>query len=827
MAKAPRTTAGSLSTQPAWFDKLSDLRKDSICILLLYVIIIVLCNKIVFGDMIFAGSESGDTISHQSFVRSMDFLKNKQHTDPLWIPYIFSGMPIFGTMIFPRNMDYVEITLSAIGRVIFFGSEVSWILMHFFLNGLFMFLLARSLKFSQLPSLLAALTFMLNPYAIELAEAGHGSQLMTLSYLPLALLFTVRLLERRDLLSLGLLSIVSATMLLASHVQMAFYGFMLIGLYLLYEIIMNVRTQPVAVMKGILMFVVAITVGFIISSYVYLPTQEYARYSIRGGGEGNVLAGLNFDYATQWSFHPMEMFNYLIPATFGFSSQYVTDWQGTQMPLPLYWGWMPFTTSTVYIGIVPILLAIIALIYRRTRFTIFLAIITAFFFLLAFGKFSPFVYDLMFNYFPFFNKFRVPVMILQVVPLTLGLLAAYGMTVLLELPAHQKEINITALRKRLTIVAIVIASVLVLGTIARSGVYGFLSDFMFKKAGETKQYGQEVVTALGEKRFDVFWGGFLKFAVFSCTILAAIILYLKGKIQRFSMAAACIIVLGIDLLLLDGYYINPKLKTDLEQAFVSDAATQRLQAESDTSIFRVYPVETFESNIMMAQHVQSIGGYSPAKLKIYQEMRDSCRLDEGNLNVVSMLNVKYFYRTQKTKDGGSESVLQPNPNFLPRAWFVNEVRVYAGKHEIFQQMNLPTFDPRQFALLEKQPAEPVMKPDTASAAIASYTSDAIELDAATDKTALLVVSEMYYPAGWTATVDGKETEIYKTNYILRSVIVPPGKHRISFRFEPKMYERGFAVSAAGWGIASLFLLIGFAPEIKRRMTRNPVDPRQS
>src|SRR6185369_3718635 len=105
--------------------------------------------------------------------------------------------------------------------------------------------------------------------------------------------------------------------------------------------------------------------------------------------------------ATNWSFHPAEMFNYLVPTTFGYSSNYPVDPQISQRPLPLYWGWMPFTSSTVYVGIVPILLALLGLIYRRNRLSIFLAGVTVFFWLIAFGKFSPFVYDVMFNFFPF------------------------------------------------------------------------------------------------------------------------------------------------------------------------------------------------------------------------------------------------------------------------------------------------------------------------------------------------------------------------------------------------------------------------------------------
>ena len=144
-----------------------------------------------------------------------------------------------------------------------------------------------------------------------------------------------------------------------------------------------------------MLFVIALGIGFAIYSYQLIPTQQYQPYSIRGGGGAGIPGGLSYDYATNWSFHPFEMITYLIPSFFGFSS-------------PFYWGWMPFTESTVYIGIVPIILSIIDIVYRRTKLTWFLVIFSAVAFLISFGKHFGILYDPMFRYFPYF-KFRVPV----------------------------------------------------------------------------------------------------------------------------------------------------------------------------------------------------------------------------------------------------------------------------------------------------------------------------------------------------------------------------------------------------------------------------------
>jgi uncharacterized membrane protein YfhO len=85
---------------------------------------------------------------------------------------------------------------------------------------------------------------------------------------------------------------------------------------------------------------------------------------------------------------------------------------------------------------------------------------------------------------------------------------------------------------------------------------------------------------------------------------------------------------------------------------------------------------------------------------------------------------------------------------------------------------------------------------------------------------LLVLSEVYYPAGWKAYVDGTETEILRTNYILRSVIVPAGKHEVEFRFDPPSYRAGWMLSNGGWCVAIVCILLGLwlNPAVRSRLT---------
>ncbi|TLY29472.1 MAG: hypothetical protein E6K56_08400, partial [Ignavibacteria bacterium] len=741
-------------------------------------------------------SDSGDTATAQAWFKGIEHIDQTEHVEPLWIPYIFSGMPIFGALIFPREVNYIQqYVVLPIAKVLFFGVDMAWMIIPFLVIGASMYLLARQLAFTPIPSLLAAITFMLNPYAVGLPETGHGSKLIVLSYIPLLFLLTYNLFQRRDLLTIGLLAAAVGTMLLARHPQMAFYGLLVIDSYFGYEIILDLREAPLTGLRNAGLFVLALAIGFAIYAYQYLPTQEYSQYSIRGGEAG--AGGLSYDYATSWSFHPFELMNYLIPSFFGLADQ-------------MYWGWMPFTNSTLYIGIAPLFLGIMAVIHRRNRITWFLALLSAVLFLLSFGKHFGLLYDVMFRYFPLFNKFRVPVMILHLIPFTFGLLAAYGFSFVSEMPQQGKEPELMKMQKRLRNIITVIGVLLIVGLVFNDGLYSFLSSFMFEKEGEMtllrSQYGVQASQAMAQLkklRFDLFWKDYIKFAIIAGATLGLVIAYLKRKLRLTTFGFVLLAILIVDLVILDGRYINPKPNTSIVDHFQADEAIQKLQSESDTTLFRVYPLGRLdEENRMMYFWLQDVQGYSPAKLKIYQDMRDSC-LNRGNRSVINMLNIKYILTEGKSKDGSPQTVVQQNPAYLPRMWFVDSTVVVRSKAEIFNLLNSAEWNPGTTAILEKELPSKFSRSGADNVTMTKYGSREIALKTTTANNALLVLSEIYYPAGWKAFIDGTETEIFKTNYILRSVLVPAGSHIVEFRFDPPIYYLGFSITQGAWGVTAI------------------------
>lgn len=821
-------TAGSTS----WLASYSPLTRDLLCIGLLYLVTLVVFREIIFNNMAF--SSQGDTIAAISYGHAGTTLQKAEGTDVLWMPFFFSGMPTFGNLAYsPHDVNYLQRAAGALFNLLYFNGTWTWFCVFFFLSGVFMFLLTRYLGFDRPVAMLAAVTFMLNPYMIGLAGEGHGSKLMALAYIPLVFLLTDVLYRRRDLLSFGLFSAAVGTFLLTNHLQIVYYAFMVVGLYLGYLIVRDWNLGILSFTRGTAVLVAAVAVGLCIASYVYLSVYEYAPYSIRGGGGPGTSGGLTWDYATNWSWHPAELITLLIPGFFGMQSSY-------------YWGWItPWTNSSVYVGLVPIFLAAITLIYRRNSTTIFLAAVTLLFMLIALGRNLPFLYQILFSVLPFFNKFRAPVMILHLLPLLLGLLGAYGFAFLLE-SDRLKDEQRQSMARIFLYIAGALGAVAAVALVLKSSLFDSLSASLFFRDNELaqarQQYGQQANRAMlqiKQARFDIFWKDLVKFALLGTLIAGAIWGQIRGKLRTGTFAALIVVLAVIDLWMVSGKYITPVPATSIDQELRQDGTVSYLKSQE--GLFRVFPVgQLFMDNSYAYHGLQSIGGYSPAKLKLYQTLLDSCLekyVDPDfpwNRNVLNMLNATYIvvpgrlpesrYVEQSFVDPVRRMVVYRNLNALPRAWYVNDVRSVSTDSEVFALLNSSSFNPAHTAVLLQRLPVPVTAQDSGrQPVVTNYTSGKISLSSETSGPALLVLSEVYYPAGWKAYIDGQETEIYRTNYVLRSIVVPGGTHEVVFSFDPPSYRLGWILSNSAWGVAGLCILFGLwkLPFVRQRFRKVP------
>ncbi len=822
---APRKNAAS------WVADLSPTTRDIVCIAIIYLASVLFFREIITKNMAF--SSEGDTIAALSYQRAGTSLQQSEGEDVLWMPFFFSGMPTFGNLAYiPHDVSYIQETLvKAVNLLLYLNGTWTPFVVYYFLGGVFMFLLARHLGFVRPVALFAAFTFMLSPYAIGLAGEGHGSKLMALTYVPLILMLTSLLYRRRDLLSFGLLSAALGTFFLTNHLQIVYYGLMLLGFYAAFRIVVDARSGAAPLARGTALLLGALVIGFCISSYIYLSVYEYATFSIRGGGTAGASGGLSWDYATNWSWHPAELITLLIPGFFG-------------LQVSTYWGPItPWTNSSVYVGLLPIFFAILALAYRRNAMTIFLAVVAALFFLLSLGRNFSLLYDLAFTLLPFLNKFRAPVQVLHLMPLLLGMLGAYGFSAVLDSPGWKAEDRLRLARRLLFLTAI-LGGVALICLLLKTWLFEILSGSMFSREGELaqarQQFGQranQAIAQLKQMRYEIFWKDLLKFGLLGALVAGSAWAFLKGKVRAATYAALVVAVAVIDLWFVSGKYIAPVPSASVEQGLRQDATVTFLKSRE--GIFRIFPVgQLFMDNTYAYHGLQSIAGYSPAKLKIYQTMIDSTLerfVDPQfpwNMNILNMLNVRYLVVPgllpenknieQVYLDQARRVVTYQNPHALPRAWYASEFRIAHDDADAFIYLNAPGFNPAQTAVLYKAPAEPVVPQDSMhQPVITEYKSRRITLKTETMGPALLVLSEVYYPAGWKAFVDGQETEILRTDYLLRSVVVPAGTHEVVFRFDPSTYRTGWILSNAAWAIAGLAIVIGIwqLPTVRRRLTR--------
>ncbi len=791
-------------------------RSDLVAILILYLLTIFLFRGIIFDNAVF--STGGDTVAAQSWSHAGNMLEEKEHTAVLWMPYVFSGMPAFGSLGYVSiNIDFLGTFLRFILGLLFFGGTMSWMVQAYFFGGVCTYLFLRSLKLSEAASAIGALIFMFNPIAIGFAEAGHGSKLLALSYLPAVMLAVKKLFDRRSLLMFGLFAAVVGTIFLTNHVQMVYYVFMVAGCYWLWHVLTNVKSDFKLVAKQSGLFWAGIAVGFCIAAFVYLTVYQYSQYSIRGGGEAGVGGGgLAYDYATNWSFHPLEILTFFIPSFFGFQT-------------PYYWGWMPWTETTNYFGVLPIILSIIALVYKRNKTTIFFLLISILVLFMSFGRFFAPFYDLLFNYLPFFNKFRAPVMILVLLPFFTGVLSAYGLTFLLSLHDKDSKVDSKKLQKYLLITMGILIAIVAIVALAGNGLFDSLG--MFIKEGDVREYDAQQLSQLKEMRLDLLGKDTIKFLIVSAAILGSIIMYIRKAILGKVLIGILGLVFIINIFIIDSRYIDPKPNTESSAVFQPSQTIQFLQR--DTTQFRVLPLDQrmLDNNSWMYHQIQNVGGYSPAKLKIYKEFLDSCFYKKAlSMSILNMLDIKYLVVPGRLPeegmfklvnvDEGQRWLTYENTKVLSRAFFVDSVILLKDKNRIFDMLTDDRFNSGKEAIVEELPQDVPQKSDSTSVNVIYHHSQEFSYKVYTRQRALLVFSEVYYPAGWKATIDGNEVPIFKTDYILRSVVVPPGEHIVTMKFDPQVVAATYKISLAAWGFVLLCIVVGGVDFFRRKNHKN-------
>ncbi|MFQ5822876.1 MAG: YfhO family protein [bacterium] len=827
-----------------------DKYANAIALGIFFVLIFIFFYDVLFNENTFMAP---DTKAPTALSKPLNKALWENHSYPQWMPYIFSGMPSFGSLMFTPFV-YIPYLMLKLIHIILPLSGLFNHIVHYPLAGIGVFIFLRSKGVNFWGGLVGGITFMFTPFLITMEVFGHGGQMMTATYIPLAIWAVDQLLQKRNLLYLGIVALVIGLQLQRGHVQIVYYTWMAIGLYALYFFIRKwrIENEIKGVLKSLTHLSIALALAFGLAAILYFSIYEYTPYSIRGGGSAAKAlggGGVGFDYATQWSFHPKEMLTFLMPSFFGFGGQ-------------TYWGAMPFTDYPNYMGILPLLLAIFAFVYKRRVTTGYFATLIIISLMISFGKhFSP-LYNLLYNYLPFFNKFRVPVMILILVQFSVAVLAGMGFQNLIELTQREvKEVknNKIIANKIFKISALVVAvlvGLVLIGTLFKDAFFKFMSSLYPIK------YQLNVQQQLNQLRFDMLMKDMWIMILFLGVGLALIWWRMKRNLRTISFGLILAFLTLIDLWIVD-YKLNKPVPEKSIEAYLSPDETINF-LKQDKDLFRIFPLQPlFGENRWAAHEIATIGGYYPAKLKLYQNFMDHLNLANGfaskyyraqikngqesyfpltedqlpqrerqvHLTALNMLNVKYIVTpfqipepdfvqlksTQMIFRGQLYNMfIYQNNNFLPRAFLIGNIQVVANEDAAMEILKSGEFDPSRTAILEETPEITPQSKGEGSVQITEYQLNKIKIKSSTDTAKLLVLSEIYYPKGWKAYIDGQPTKIYKTNYMFRSVMVPAGSHEVEFNFDSAAFKAGLTISGISWFTVLAILGLGIVQRRKRK-----------
>jgi hypothetical protein len=770
----------------------------AIGVFLIYLMTLVIFPRNVFENYDFAFG--GDNLAAAPIAKmGQDF--EKAGGVPGWCPYILGGMPTVGSLLY-ANHYYPGFSLGEILSFLYFGSKYSWLFLHYLFAGLGIFLVLRQFGVHWILSAICGILYAYNPTLVVYADVGHGSKLMAIAYLPWMLLLVWRLFARPGFGRAALLGIGYGLMLLSLHVQIAYYGAMLMGLCALFQLIAGGKMHFARNIKASLLMIAAGILAFFISSPLYLQVLEYSHYSIRGGG---ATGGASWDYATAWSFHPLESLTYIFPNFFGFGGQ-------------TYWGFMPFTDMPLYWGGVVLLFAPWALFLSRQsrsaeryRMTIFLLLTAVLAWIISFGKFLPVLYYPLFELLPYFNKFRVPSLIQSLVLLPAVILAGIAMQEILE--SIQDKNRAERLSRLFTVVGISLAGFCLLLIVFQSALKPMFYSW-FNAA--RPQYRGE---GAGEA-FALWIGDAFRLILLTGFLYGGVVLVLKQKWHRVALFAAVILCAVLELYYFDRNLIHPTHPQQMEAYLQPDDVVQFLQRESEP--FRIFPLnQERNQDWYMPFHIESVLGYTAARLRLFKETTDS--LSYNNFNLLRLLNTRFFISDKpivhedfrEVFTGRRERVIE-YLKALPRAFLVNRAVLIGSAQEAFRLFRSGETDFSRLVALESAPSQPLDAGAAGEVRWIRREPDHLVLDVTSSGHQILVLSDVYYPAGWTATLDGEATPILKANYLFRGVEIPAGNHRVEMTFRVGSLATGNRLKWIAYFLIALSLIFdAVLPAVRR------------
>ena len=815
--------------------------------------LLALLSLSFFAPAVFQGKgvHGGDIVNWRGGAEAMIEYQEETGEDALWAPNMFGGMP--GYLVnYGMEVPQVDTLINQTRSLL-------WPASHFFVLLVGVYLLVFYLTDDQFAGLASAAAYGLTTYIPILLAAGHQTKFVALVWAPYVLLAFSYALRNPSWLSGLLFAAALSVELRAKHPQITYYVLMLALVWWIVEGVRAYRDEdltPFARSTGFLAF--GTVVGLIMVVQPYWATYEYKQFSTRAanaaaGGDGGGTA-MAWDYAMRWSQGVAELVTLAIADAFGGGG-------GT------YWGPKTFTAGPHYVGGGVLALAILAVWKVRTRITWGLGIGALTTALFALGKHFALLNRPMFEVFPFFDAFRAPETWLSITALALCVLAGVGLHYLLSEPdadSRRKQAEADAARSQALYTVFGVTFGVVLLLLGGRSVF-----FDFEKPNErqrlvqaiqqqrpdldvqsrqVQQFIRQQIEERKGERASMFTSDAYRTLIVLGVLALLLWLYRRETIAPWLAGLLVTVVLVVDLWGVAKRYLNDEAYSstpDIEQVIetqhtrdVDRWVKERKQEAGGLGHFRVLPLASNPmNNGSTAYHFESIGGYHGAKLQVYQDYIDHIlQISQGRLNenALDLLSTRYIISRQqipgtRVAHRGSQSGLRvlENPDALPRAFFVGDTEVVDNPQSTWQRLRSRSFNPRRTALLDEplnQEVAPVDSASTTRVELETFTPPEIRWTVETDAPRLFVASEIYYPAGWTAYLDGEPVSIHRVNYLLRGVHVPAGEHELVMRFEPAAHEVGTWISA----IATLATYGGIAailgtPYVRRRFEEESGD----
>lgn len=768
---------------------------------------------------------SGDGINGRAAVQESVEYHEKTGDYTFWTNSMFSGMPNYQI---GGNGGYVVDKIFKPLRWFFaWGNRNAFFIFLFYLCAFF--LLLRAFDVGKWLSMAGAFAISLSSYFFVIIAASHHGKCYSITWMTLVVVGFL-LIYRKQYGWGALITAFFTYIGFFLHPQMSYYICMMIGVFFFAELAIAIRDKQwrhLAIATAVFAFSFALGMGM--GSANIFANQEYAAETMRGGHSDlakqtdadNKTGGLDLDYATAWSYGIDETMTFLIPNYMGGASGYdlggdsslekelrrmgVPKQQARQFckSAPVYHGEKAFTSGPVYMGAIVCMLFILGLLIVPGPYKWALLAATLFSVLLSWGHNMMWLTELFFRYFPMYNKFRAVESILIVAEITVPLLA---MLSLREVAAGR----VTGKRLRITVgLSAAITALICICVVIRSGFIDMSSSY---DASWKNQVGEQIYDAILSERRQMMTSDAWRSLMFVLLGAAAVIAYDRlrqrgdntvsqstdGKADVVFAAVLTVLIVadmwGVDKRFCNDSYFHPR--KDVFAAFKARPFEKQL-LDADKGYYRVLDLSTNTFNdARISYYFNSVGGYSAAKLRRYQDLIDE-HISKMNWRVLNMLNTKYLI--VKNRETG-----QPYPHYNPDAmgacWLVDSIQWVGNANAESDALNY--LDLSSVAVADSTLAAnsglvslPANSNPEDYIELVSHTPNRLTYKSVAATERLAVLSEIYYPNGWKATLDGKSSaDIYRVNYMLRAVVVPAGEHELVLTFEPDSVRKGNILS---------------------------------